>query len=122
MWCELAVSATTLDDDGWFWLLACTDVSEQRRAAELLRSAGTVDELTRLPNRAACLELLHGLLGRPGRERVAVICGDLDDFRRVNSALGHEAGDDLLVTLAGRLPAGCRSAAPPPGSAPTSSW
>ena len=114
VWCELAVSATTLDDDGWFWLLACTDVSEQRRAAELLRSAGTVDELTRLPNRAACLELLHGLLTRPGRERVAVICGDLDDFRRVNSALGHEAGDDLLVTLAGRLqrelPVGCTAA------------
>ena len=114
VWCELAVSATTLDDDGWFWLLACTDVSEQRRAAELLRSAGTVDELTRLPNRAACLELLHGLLTRPDRERVAVICGDLDDFRRVNSALGHEAGDDLLVTLAGRLqrelPVGCTAA------------
>ncbi len=114
VWCELAVSATTLDDEGWFWLLACTDVSEQRRAAELLRSAGTVDELTRLPNRAACLELLHGLLTRPGRERVAVICGDLDDFRRVNSALGHEAGDDLLVTLAGRLqrelPVGCTAA------------
>ena len=46
-----------------------TDVSEQRRAAELLRSAGTVDELTRLPNRAACLELLDRLLARPGRDR-----------------------------------------------------
>ena len=96
------------------WLLACTDVSEQRRAAELLRSAGTVDELTRLPNRAACLELLRRLLARPGRDRVAVICGDLDDFQRVNSALGHEAGDDLLVTLAGRLqrelPVGCTAA------------
>jgi diguanylate cyclase (GGDEF)-like protein len=114
VWCELAVSATTLDDDDWFWLLACTDVSEQRRAAELLRSAGTVDELTRLPNRAACLELLHGLLSGPGRDRVAIVCGDLDDFRRVNSALGHEAGDDLLVTLAGRLqrelPVGCTAA------------
>ena len=57
---------------------------------------------------------LHDLLARPDRERVAVICGDLDDFRRVNSALGHEAGDDLLVTLAGRLqrelPVGCTAA------------
>ena len=111
IWCELAVSATTLDDDGWLWLLACSDVSEQRRAAELLRSAGTVDELTRLPNRTATLELLDRLLDRPDRGRVAVVCGDIDDFHRVNSSLGHDAGDDLLVTLAGRLqrelPVGC---------------
>ena len=50
----------------------------------------------------------------PARDRVAVVCGDIDDFQRVNSALGHEAGDDLLVTLAGRLqrelPVGCTAA------------
>jgi diguanylate cyclase (GGDEF)-like protein len=114
VWCELAVSATTLDDDGWLWLLACTDIGEKRRAAELLRSAGTVDELTRLPNRTASLELLDRMLARPERDRVAVVCGDVDDFQRVNSSLGHEAGDDLLVTLAGRLqrelPVGCTAA------------
>jgi diguanylate cyclase (GGDEF)-like protein len=114
VWCELAVSATTLDDDGWLWLLACTDIGEKRRAAELLRSAGTVDELTRLPNRAATLRLLDRMLARPGTARVAVVWGDIDDFQRVNSSLGHEAGDDLLVTLAGRLqrelPVGCTPA------------
>jgi diguanylate cyclase (GGDEF)-like protein len=77
----------------------------------VLRSAGTVDELTRLPNRAACLELVDRLLAGSSRYRVAVVCGDLDDFARVNSSLGHEAGDDLLLTLAGRLqrelPVGC---------------
>ncbi len=54
------------------------------------------------------------LLARPGRHRIAVVCGDLDDFQRVNSSLGHEAGDDLLVSLAGRLqrelPVGCTAA------------
>jgi diguanylate cyclase (GGDEF)-like protein len=114
VWCELAVSATTVDDDTWLWLVACTDIGEKRRAAELLRSAGTVDELTRLPNRAASLELLDRLLARPDRDRVAVVCGDVDDFQRVNSSLGHDAGDDLLVALAGRLqrdlPVGCTAA------------
>ena len=75
---------------------------------------GTVDELTRLPNRAACLDLLDRLLAGPDRDRVAVVCGGLDDFQRVNSSLGHEAGDDLLVTLAGRLqrdlPVSCTAA------------
>jgi diguanylate cyclase (GGDEF)-like protein/PAS domain S-box-containing protein len=114
VWCELAVSATSADDGSWIWLVACTDVSDRRRAAELLRSAGTVDELTRLPNRAAGLELVDRLLAGHCRERVAVVCGDLDDFARVNSSLGHDAGDDLLVTLAGRLqrelPFGCTAA------------
>jgi diguanylate cyclase (GGDEF)-like protein/PAS domain S-box-containing protein len=114
VWCELAVSATVADDGAWLWVVTCTDVTDRRRAAELLRSAGTVDELTRLPNRAAGLELVDRLLAGPGRERVAVVCGDLDDFARVNSSLGHDAGDDLLVSLAGRLqrelPFGCTAA------------
>jgi diguanylate cyclase (GGDEF)-like protein/PAS domain S-box-containing protein len=114
VWCELAVSATAADDGGFLWLVTCTDVSDRRLAAELLRSAGTVDELTRLPNRAAGLGLVDRLLAGPGRDRVAVVCGDLDDFARVNSSLGHDAGDDLLVALAGRLqrelPFGCSAA------------
>jgi diguanylate cyclase (GGDEF)-like protein len=114
VWCELAVSTTSADNGDWFWLVVCTDVSDLRRAAEVLRSAGVVDELTRLPNRAACLGLVDRMLTGPGRERVAVVCGDLDDFARVNSSLGHDAGDDLLVSLAGRLqrelPFGCMAA------------
>jgi diguanylate cyclase (GGDEF)-like protein len=114
VWCELAGSVTVGDDGNWFWMLVCTDIGERRRAAELLRSAGTVDELTRLPNRAASIELLERLLAGRERDRVAVACGDLDDFQRVNSSLGHDAGDDLLVTLAARLqrelPVGCTAA------------
>jgi len=117
VWCELAVSTTASDDGGWFWLVVCTDTSERRKAAqaaEQLRRAGSVDELTRLPNRAAILQLLDRHLAGPGRDRVAVVCGNLDDFQRVNSSLGHDAGDGLLVQLAGRLqlelPAGCTAA------------
>ena len=103
VWCELDVAGTHADDGSTQWLVVVTDVSERRRVAELLRRAGTIDELTRLPNRAACLEVLDRLLVGPGRDRVAVVCGGLDDFQRINSSLGHDAGDDLLVTLAGRL-------------------
>ncbi len=114
VWCELDVAGIQAEDGSTQWLMVVTDVAERRRAAELLRRAGRVDELTRLPNRAACLELLDRLLAGPGRARVAVVCGGLDDFQRINSALGHEAGDDLLVTLAGRLqrdlPVSCTAA------------
>lgn len=117
VWCDLSVSTTASDDGNWFWLVVCTDTSERQqmaRATEQLRRAGSVDELTRLPNRCAIVALLDRLLAAPARDRVAVVCGDLDDFQRVNSSLGYEVGDALLVQLAGRLqrelPVGCTAA------------
>lgn len=74
----------------------------------------THDELTGLPNRRGIRELLDGLLVNGIRARVAVLYCDLDNFKRVNEGLGHEAGDELLLALAHRLstglPAGCEPA------------
>ncbi|MEQ3550774.1 EAL domain-containing protein [Pseudonocardia nematodicida] len=109
--CEVVVNAAPSDDGRPFWLLVVTDVGERRRAADVLREANSVDPLTRLPNRAGLLEHADRLLAGADSRRVAVVCGDVDDFARVNTGLGHEAGDTLLVELAARLqrelPHGC---------------
>ena len=115
---DRVVRAGRLDDDaGRRRLVLAAGLHRRQRAAPRGRAAAQRGHRRRADPPAqpgACLELLHDLLARPDRDRVAVICGDLDDFRRVNSALGHEAGDDLLVTLAGRLqrelPVGCTAA------------
>ncbi|MFP5020020.1 putative bifunctional diguanylate cyclase/phosphodiesterase [Pseudonocardia phyllosphaerae] len=109
--CEVVVNAAPSDDGRPFWLLVITDVDERRRAADLLHEAGTVDPLTRLPNRTGLLEITDRLLDEGDPDRVAVVCGDIDDFARVNTGLGHDAGDALIVELAGKLqrelPVGC---------------
>jgi len=106
VYCELHISVSVQDDGQQFWLVVFNDITERRRAAEVLRYQATHDELTGLPNRFAVKELLSGLLAGPTRSRVAVLFCDIDNFKRVNDSLGHDAGDELLVALARRLDAG----------------
>ncbi|WP_370591424.1 sensor domain-containing protein [Saccharopolyspora montiporae] len=112
--CELHASTSVQDDGAKFWLVVFQDITERRRAAEALRHQATHDDLTGLPNRAAVKDLLGELLGADDAASVAVLFCDIDNFKRINDSLGHDAGDELLVALArrleGGLPAGCTAA------------
>ncbi|MHA7649442.1 diguanylate cyclase domain-containing protein [Mycobacterium sp. ML4] len=63
------------------------------------------DSLTGLANRPNFRRRLEQAVARRDRDSVpiAVMCLDLDNFKSVNDALGHPAGDELLVRVAGRL-------------------
>ena len=78
------------------------------RTSELqadLTTRATTDELTGLANRALFLEELTRRLATADlqRDECALLLIDLDQFKEVNDALGHAAGDELLVTIAASL-------------------
>jgi len=82
------------------------DISERKRAEEMLAHNAFHDGLTNLPNRALFLDRLQHALTlskRHSNYKFAVLLIDIDEFKIVNDSLGHSAGDELLIQIGYRL-------------------
>ena len=115
---QLDYPASGVDDDRWFSLnvspmrtetggavVLHDDITDRKRYEEQLRHQALHDPLTSLPNRALLSDRLGGAIGRAQRDgtEVGVLLLDVDGFKVVNDALGHAAGDELLMSMAARL-------------------
>ena len=80
------------------------DVSERIQYQTRINQLAKYDELTGLFNRSFFLQqakaAMQGVHGSPG---ASIIFFDLDEFKRINDTLGHEAGDHILTTVAQRV-------------------
>jgi diguanylate cyclase (GGDEF)-like protein/PAS domain S-box-containing protein len=91
-------------------LTTSIDITDRKQAEERLLHLAQHDPLTQLPNRAYLGERLRERCAQGRREPggFALHFLDLDRFKAVNDALGHQAGDRLLVQVARRLRAAVR--------------
>ncbi len=87
------------------------DITERRSYQEQLERQANHDLLTGLPNRNLLADRLDQSIWRAERVGyfMALVFIDLDNFKFINDSLGHAAGDELLVEVAGRLRAGLRT-------------
>jgi diguanylate cyclase (GGDEF)-like protein/PAS domain S-box-containing protein len=111
---ELWLTATVVrGDDGAIrnYVRVFTDISVLKDAQRRLEHLANFDALTGLPNRRLFDDRLEHALRRNRRSGrgVGVLFLDLDGFKHVNDSKGHDAGDQLLKDVAGRISACLRA-------------
>jgi diguanylate cyclase (GGDEF)-like protein len=101
----LAISAHALGGGDASVVICFRDATGELRARRELEHRAMHDTLTGLPNRELLMDRLSVALARLGRQgtAVGVLFIDLDGFKEVNDAHGHTVGDELLISVAGRL-------------------
>ncbi len=101
---ELRVRAAH-DELAWSNERLVAELYERSEVEERARRIALYDELTELPNRRLLESRLDEAIRNHqlGGDRLAVLVVDIDEFTKLNDALGHRVGDALLRATAARL-------------------
>lgn len=103
---KLSISAV-YNDSGEVknYIAVFTDITDVKAHQHQLEHMAHYDVLTNLPNRTLLSDRLNQaiILNKRSKQPLAVVFLDLDGFKAINDAHGHDIGDELLITIANRI-------------------
>ncbi|HET9114093.1 MAG TPA: EAL domain-containing protein [Burkholderiales bacterium] len=93
-----------------YYVVHFSDISDDKKQKADLQYLALYDHLTGLPNRRLLESRIELAMARAERNNklFAVCMIDLDNFKPINDTYGHDAGDEILVTIGKRLTASLR--------------
>ncbi len=97
---ELSLSSVQIKGR-WHGIGIVRDITDRKQAEEILRRMASTDSLTGIANRRKFDAILQAEMQRAERyhQSLSLMLLDIDHFKRINDAFGHQTGDAVLQEL-----------------------